>query len=230
MTVQWSTAVRNVRLDAWQLGAIAAGNSSIAWAQSTSYTALASRIQNGGNTYICITSGTSASSGSGPSGAGANITDGTAHWCCVGPFVWATSTAYAVNVLAVNGGNVYLCITAGTSASSGTGPSSTSGGIGAAITDGSCVWAYVGEAGMGPGVILSVLTGAQPATCASSDSGTLLVSFTLPTNYASIAASGAKALSGLPMTAVASAGGTAAHYQNLLIQPTRPATSRDRSQ
>ena len=33
-----------------------------------------------GNSYICTTSGTTASTGSGPSSTGTNIIDGTAHW------------------------------------------------------------------------------------------------------------------------------------------------------
>jgi hypothetical protein len=54
---------------------------------------------------------------------------------------WAGSTAYALNQHTNNGGNVYKCTTAGTSASSG-GPS----GTGTGISDGSAVWAYVGPA------------------------------------------------------------------------------------
>lgn len=37
-----------------------------------------------GNTYGCITAGTSAGSGTGPSGTSVNITDGTAHWRFIG--------------------------------------------------------------------------------------------------------------------------------------------------
>lgn len=55
----------------------------VAWLASTAYSATpGSRsvvTNDGGRAYICITSGTSASSG-GPSGVGANITDGAAHW------------------------------------------------------------------------------------------------------------------------------------------------------
>jgi hypothetical protein len=51
---------------------------------------------------------------------------------------WATSHAYVVGNLKSANGNIYKCTTAGTSASSGTGPS----GTGAAISDGTCVWAY----------------------------------------------------------------------------------------
>jgi hypothetical protein len=54
---------------------------------------------------------------------------------------WATSHAYAIADRAVNGGLLYECITAGTSAGSG-GPSGTT----ANITDGTAHWKYVGAA------------------------------------------------------------------------------------
>lgn len=49
-----------------------------AWAGSTAYV-LGDRRSNGGRSYVCITAGTSASSG-GPSGTAADITDGAVHW------------------------------------------------------------------------------------------------------------------------------------------------------
>jgi hypothetical protein len=52
--------------------------------------------------------------------------------------VWVLSTAYVVGDKAINGGNVYRCITAGTSASSG-GPTTTS----ADITDNTVHWQYL---------------------------------------------------------------------------------------
>lgn len=58
-----------------------------AWVFSTPYVAtVGSRsvvTNDGGRTYICITSGTSAGSG-GPTGVGTDITDGTAHWYFLG--------------------------------------------------------------------------------------------------------------------------------------------------
>lgn len=51
---------------------------------------------------------------------------------------WAGTTAYTVGQRVRNGGNVYICTTAGTSAASG-GPT----GTGSGITDGSVVWNYV---------------------------------------------------------------------------------------
>lgn len=51
---------------------------------------------------------------------------------------WVASTAYAVGQVRENGGNIYRCVTAGTSAGSG-GPT----GTGTAIADGAAVWNYV---------------------------------------------------------------------------------------
>jgi hypothetical protein len=56
---------------------------------------------------------------------------------------WFASTAYVVGQHVNNGGNAYRCTTAGTSAGAG-GPS----GTGASISDGGCVWAYIGPAEM----------------------------------------------------------------------------------
>lgn len=50
---------------------------------------------------------------------------------------WVGSTSYSVGTYRTNGGDVYVCTTAGTSASSG-GPT----GTGSGIADGSCVWNY----------------------------------------------------------------------------------------
>lgn len=58
----------------------------VAWAATTGYVATVgsrSVVTNGGRTYICITSGTSAGSG-GPTGTGTDITDGTVHWRFLG--------------------------------------------------------------------------------------------------------------------------------------------------
>lgn len=51
---------------------------------------------------------------------------------------WVISTAYVADQLVSNGGNIYRCVTAGTSAGSG-GPS----GTGNAITDNTVTWAFV---------------------------------------------------------------------------------------
>jgi len=51
---------------------------------------------------------------------------------------WVASTAYVVGQVRENGGNIYRCVTAGTSAGSG-GPT----GTGTAIADGTAAWNYV---------------------------------------------------------------------------------------
>ena len=58
------------------------------------------------------------------------------------PLTWAISTAYAVGNVVSDVNGIYYCATAGTSASSGTGPS----GTGSAITDGGAKWNYIGSA------------------------------------------------------------------------------------
>ncbi len=58
----------------------------------------------------------------------------------IGATAWAASTAYVAANQVSNGGNVYECTLAGTSASSG-GPS----GYGTGIVDGTAVWAYIGK-------------------------------------------------------------------------------------
>ena len=50
----------------------------VPWVASTAY-AVGNKVQNGANIYVCDTAGTSAGSG-GPTGTGANITDGSARW------------------------------------------------------------------------------------------------------------------------------------------------------
>ena len=50
-----------------------------AWLASTTY-AVGVMVTTSHGTYQCITSGTSASSGTGPATTNADITDGTAHW------------------------------------------------------------------------------------------------------------------------------------------------------
>lgn len=62
-----------------------------AWANSTAYT-VGQRRRNGTRSYICITAGTSASSG-GPTGTTADITDGTAHWRYIGEGTAAVDVA-----------------------------------------------------------------------------------------------------------------------------------------
>jgi len=61
--------------------------------------------------------------------------------------------------------------------------------------------------------ILEIRSGAQPANCAAADSGTLLASMTLPSDWMGNAAAGAKALAGSWTDASANNTGTAAHFR-----------------
>jgi len=55
--------------------------------------------------------------------------------------VWATSTAYSIGDNVEANSTIYRCVTAGTSAGAGTGPS----GTGTAISDGTCVWTWIND-------------------------------------------------------------------------------------
>lgn len=60
--------------------------------------------------------------------------------------------------------------------------------------------------------VLRIKTGAPPANCAAADSGTVLVTMTLPSDWAAAASSGSKAKAGT-WSDTASATGTAAHFR-----------------
>lgn len=70
------------------------------------------------------------------------------------------------------------------------------------------------ETDTGVSAIIKIRTGAQPANCAAADSGTVLATYNLASDWAAAAGSGAKALSSLPLTdASADATGTAGHFR-----------------
>ena len=69
------------------------------------------------------------------------------------------------------------------------------------------------ETAAGATAILRIRTGAQPATCATADSGTILSAMTLPADYMAAASGGTKAKSGTWEDAAADAAGTAAHFR-----------------
>jgi len=69
------------------------------------------------------------------------------------------------------------------------------------------------EVTIGTSPVLEIRTGAPPANCAAADSGTLLASLTLPSNWASDTASGVKALLGTWEDPSSNASGTAAHFR-----------------
>ena len=70
------------------------------------------------------------------------------------------------------------------------------------------------ETAIGVSAILKIRSGAQPADCATGDSGTVLATINLASDWMAAASAGAKALSGLPVTdSSADATGTAAHFR-----------------
>lgn len=69
------------------------------------------------------------------------------------------------------------------------------------------------ETTIGTSPILTIRTGAQPATCATANAGTVLATMTLPSDWMAAASSGAKALSGTWQDTSADATGTAAHFR-----------------
>lgn len=69
------------------------------------------------------------------------------------------------------------------------------------------------ETTVGVSAILKMRTGAQPATCATADSGTVLASLSLPADYLAAAAAGSKAKSGTWEDLLADAAGTVAHFR-----------------
>lgn len=69
------------------------------------------------------------------------------------------------------------------------------------------------EASIGTGAVLKIRTGAPPANCAAADSGTVLATLTLPSDWMAAASGGSKALSGSWGDASADATGTAAHFR-----------------
>jgi hypothetical protein len=69
------------------------------------------------------------------------------------------------------------------------------------------------ESTIGTTAILRIRTGAAPANCAAADSGTVLATLNLPSDWMAAASGGAKALSGTWQDASADATGTAAHFR-----------------
>ncbi len=69
------------------------------------------------------------------------------------------------------------------------------------------------ETTVGTTPVLEIRSGSAPANCAASDTGTLLASLTLPSDWMAAASSGAKAKSGTWQDTSADNSGTAAHYR-----------------
>lgn len=69
------------------------------------------------------------------------------------------------------------------------------------------------ESTIGTDPILEIRTGAPPANCAAGDSGTVLATLTLPSDWMAAASSGSKAKSGTWQDSSADGAGTAGHFR-----------------
>lgn len=69
------------------------------------------------------------------------------------------------------------------------------------------------ETAIGTSPTLEIRSGSPPANCAAADSGTVLATMVLPSDWMAAAASGAKALAGTWQEASADATGTAGHFR-----------------
>lgn len=69
------------------------------------------------------------------------------------------------------------------------------------------------ETAIGAAAVLKIRTGAAPSDCATADSGTVLASLTLPSDWLAAASSGSKTKSGTWQDTSADATGTAAHFR-----------------
>ena len=69
------------------------------------------------------------------------------------------------------------------------------------------------ESTVGASPTLEIRSGAKPADCAAADSGTVLATMTLPSDWMANAASGSKSLLGTWQDLSGDANGTAGHYR-----------------
>lgn len=69
------------------------------------------------------------------------------------------------------------------------------------------------EAAIGTGAILRIRTGAAPANCAAADTGTVVATLNLPSDWLAAATGGSKSMSGTWQDLIADATGTAAHFR-----------------
>lgn len=69
------------------------------------------------------------------------------------------------------------------------------------------------ESTVGTSAILKIRSGSVPATCATADSGTVLATINLPSDWMAAASSGTKSKSGTWQDASADATGTAGHFR-----------------
>ena len=69
------------------------------------------------------------------------------------------------------------------------------------------------ETTIGASAVMKIFTGSVPANCGAADSGTVLATLNLPSDWMAAASGGSKALSGSWTDASADATGTAAHFR-----------------
>lgn len=69
------------------------------------------------------------------------------------------------------------------------------------------------ETAIGTSAVLKLRTGAAPANCTAADSGTVVATMALPSDWMAAASGGTKALSGTWQDTSADAAGTAAHFR-----------------
>ena len=69
------------------------------------------------------------------------------------------------------------------------------------------------ETAIGTSAVLKIRTGSAPANCAAGDTGTVLATVNLPSDWMDPASSGSKAKAGTWQDASADATGTAAHFR-----------------
>lgn len=69
------------------------------------------------------------------------------------------------------------------------------------------------ETAIGTAPIMTIRTGAAPANCGTANSGTVVATLTLPSDWLAAASSGSKAKSGTWQDTSADATGTAAHWR-----------------
>ncbi|MCX8017477.1 MAG: hypothetical protein N2690_06225 [Rhodocyclaceae bacterium] len=69
------------------------------------------------------------------------------------------------------------------------------------------------ETAIGASAIMRIRTGAPPASCATADSGTVLATLNLPSDWMANAASGSKTMAGTWQDSSADASGVAGHFR-----------------
>jgi hypothetical protein len=69
------------------------------------------------------------------------------------------------------------------------------------------------ETAVGTSPVLTIVSGALPVNCASANTGTVLATMTLPSDWLAAASSGSKTLSGTWQDLSADASGTAGHFR-----------------